>query len=57
MTLYEKIRFIYPQLQQVDFVPDIGTIELRDDSNGMGPYIAKWTNELPQPTKEQLDAI
>lgn len=57
MTLVEKILTIYPQLQQIDFVPDLGTIEIHDDSNGQGPYIAKWTNPLPQPTQEQLDAI
>lgn len=57
MTLADKIQIIYPPLTQQDFVPEIGTIEIRDDSNGLGPYIAKWTNELPQPTQEQLDAI
>jgi hypothetical protein len=55
MTLYNKIITIYPSLNNEDFLPSRGTILLQND--GQGDYIASWTNELPQPTQEQLDAI
>ncbi len=55
MNLYEKIITIYPSLTDEDFFPHRGTILLQND--GQGDYIASWTNELPQPTQEQLDAI
>jgi hypothetical protein len=56
MTLYEKIISIYPELSTYDFV--MGDISLQDDSDGQGPYIAKWEHPtLAQPTKEQLDGI
>ena len=53
MTLYEKIKSIYPSLTNEDF--DIkGTIELRNDSDGKGDYIAKWEHTIPRPTDEEL---
>lgn len=57
MTLYEKIKNIYPQLTTADF--DIGgTIILQNDSDGRGDYIAKWEHPtLARPTQAQLDAI
>ena len=54
MTLYEKIKIIYPQLEDKDF---IDTIRLQNDSNGKGDYIAFWGHTVAQPTQEQLDAI
>jgi hypothetical protein len=52
MNLYEKIKSIYPALTDDDFVD---TIELRNDSDGRGDYIAKWEHPtLPRPTEEQL---
>lgn len=52
MTLYEKIKAIYPELQDVDF---LSVITLQNDSNGEGDYIAKWEHPtLSQPTNEQL---
>ena len=57
-TLYEKIKTIYPQLVNDDFIPIMGTIILQNDSDGKGDYIAKWEHPtLAQPTKEQLDGI
>ena len=57
MQLYDKIISLYPQLKVEDFGPT-GTIRLQDDSDGKGPYIAKWEHPtLAQPTKEQLDGI
>jgi hypothetical protein len=55
MTLYEKIKAIYPQLQDDDF-GNLGTIRLQNDSDGNGDYIAKWEHPtFPQPTEEQLN--
>jgi hypothetical protein len=52
MTLYEKIKALYPQLQDVDFLT---VITLQNDSDGRGDYIAKWEHPtLPHPTEEQL---
>ena len=52
MTLYEKIKSIYPDLQHVEF---FATIRLQNDSDGKGDYIAKWEHPtLPRPTEEQL---
>ena len=54
MTLYEKIKTIYPQLIDTDFVT---VITLQNDSDGKGDYIAKWEHPtLPKPTEEQLGA-
>ena len=55
MTLYQKIKTIYPNLQDRDLAL---YITLQNDSDGQGDYIAKWEHPtLAQPTKEQLDAI
>jgi len=53
--LSEKIKAIYPELTDADFHPDGGTISLRDDADGKGPYIEKWEHPtLARPTEEQL---
>ena len=58
MNLYEKIKSIYPELQDSDFIPLFGTILLQNDSDGNGDYIKSWTHPtLTQPTQAQLDAI
>ena len=50
MTLYEKIKVIYPDLTEKDFMT---VIILQND--GKGDYIAKWEHPtLPRPTEEQL---
>jgi hypothetical protein len=55
MTLSEKIKAIYPELQDADF---LSVIRLQNDSDGRGDYIAKWEHPtLAQPTQEQLDAV
>lgn len=51
MTLLEKIKAIYPELQDADFLT---VIRLQNDSDGRGDYIAKWEHTLPRPTDEQL---
>lgn len=52
MTLPEKIKAIYPELTDRDFIT---VITLQNDSDGRGDYIAKWEHTLPQPTEEQLN--
>jgi hypothetical protein len=55
MTLYDKIKAIYPDLQDADFMD---TIRLQNDSDGRGDYIAKWDHPtLARPTQEQLDSV
>ena len=55
MTLYEKIKSIYPELTQRDFIT---VVILQNDSDGQDDYIAKWEHPtLTRPTQEQLDAI
>jgi hypothetical protein len=54
MSLYEKIKTIYPQLTDNDFMT---VIQLQNDSDGKGDYIAKWEHTLPRPTDEQLGAV
>jgi len=52
MNLYDKIKTLYPQLTEFDFMT---TIQLQNDSDGKGDYIAKWEHPtLPRPTEEQL---
>lgn len=49
MSLYEQITKIYPDLIIDDFDPIVGKIELRDDWDGQGAYIAKWEYSKPIP--------
>ena len=52
MTLVEKIKAIYPELQDADFMD---TIRLQNDSDGKGDYIAAWDHQtLAKPTDEEL---
>jgi hypothetical protein len=53
--LYNKIKTIYPELTDTDFMT---VIILQNDSDGKGDYIAKWEHPtLPRPTDEQLGAV
>lgn len=53
MTLYEKIKSLYPQLEDKDFMT---VIRLQNDSDGKGDYISKWDHPtLSRPTDEQLE--
>jgi len=53
--LVTKIKQIYPELQDEDFRPPLGTIRLQNDSDGRGDYIASWEHsEYPRPTDEEL---
>ena len=52
MTLYDKIKALYPELTDRDFVT---TIRLQNDSDGKGDYIAAWEHPtLARPAPEQL---
>ena len=55
MTLYDKIKAIYPSLEDKDFWT---VITLQNDSDGKGDYIARWSHpDFPQPTQAELDAV
>jgi hypothetical protein len=47
MTLWEKLIDVYPELTDGDFIN--GTIELRNDSDDKGDYIAIWNYSKPIP--------
>jgi hypothetical protein len=50
--LYDKIKALYPQLENKDFMD---TIRLQNDSDGKGDYIKEWNHPtLARPTEEQL---
>jgi hypothetical protein len=52
MNLYEKIKALYPELQDADFMD---TIRLQNDSDGKGDYIAFWNHPVyAKPTPEEL---
>jgi hypothetical protein len=52
MMLYEKIKSLYPSLEDKDFM---SVITLQNDSDGKGDYIAKWEHPtLAKPTDEEL---
>ena len=55
MSLYDAIKKLYPDIQDVDFLT---VITLQNDSDGKGDYIAAWDHpQFPRPTQEQLDSI
>jgi hypothetical protein len=55
MTLFEKIKALYPGLQDKDFAE---TICIQNDSDGNGDYIAKWEHPtLARPTEQQLSEV
>lgn len=55
MTLPEKIKALYPDLTDNDFLT---VITLQNDSDGKGDYIKSWNHPVhPQPTQEQLDGV
>ena len=55
MNLYEKIKQIYPQLEDNDFLK---TIILQNDSDGKGDYIKSWDHPtLAKPTDAELEGI
>ena len=56
MTLYEKIKTLYPELPNEPWF--LHGIIIQNDSDGRGDYIAKWEHPtLQRPTDEQLAEI
>jgi hypothetical protein len=53
MALYDDLIAAVPTLTPDDF-GRFGTIELRDDSDGLGAYISKWENAQPIPAGLKL---
>lgn len=49
MDLYTEIMDAYPELEIAHFAPFTGVINLRDDGDGRGAYIAKWEYSKPIP--------
>ena len=56
MTLYDKIKTLYTELTDADFVLE-GTIMLQNDSDGNGDYIKEWNHTETQPTQSELDGV
>ena len=48
MDLFTELTKVYPELTVEDFGAK-GSIELQDDSDGQGAYIAKWDYSKPLP--------
>jgi len=48
MSLYDEIIAVFPELTDKEFSPT-GIIQLRNDSDGTGDYIAKWDYSEPLP--------
>jgi len=59
MTLYEKIKSIYPDIEESSFKPDReGNSDIKLRNDGDGDYIEEWNHStLAEPTQAQLDAI
>lgn len=56
MTIVEKIKSIYTELDLSEFHPARGSILLQND--GTGDYIKEWNHPTyARPTQEQLDAV
>ena len=55
MTLFQKIKTLYPELTDRDFLT---LIILQNDSDGNGDYIKSWNHPtLTRPTQIQLDGV
>lgn len=55
ISLYEKIKALYPELTDSDFMDNI---RLQNDSDGKGDYIAKWEHPTyKKPTLKQLAGV
>jgi hypothetical protein len=49
LNLYEKIIAAYPELAELNDLFYNGTIQLQNDSDGVGDYILAWNYEQPIP--------
>jgi hypothetical protein len=51
-SLYERIKALYPELTDRDFMT---VIRLQNDSDGKGDYIKSWSHPtLARPTEQEL---
>ena len=53
MDLFTQITETYSELTFLDFQPDLGSITLKDDGDGI-QYIAKWNYSKPIPAGLKL---
>jgi hypothetical protein len=53
MELWEKIIAAYPEIKATDDFKELG-INLKDDSDGKGAYIAEWNYSKPIPSGLKL---
>jgi hypothetical protein len=53
MDLFTQITEVYSELTILDFRPNEGSIELRDDGDGV-QYISKWEYSKPIPAGLKL---
>jgi len=49
MSLYDELLEALPELTENDFLPNVGSIVLRNDADGLGDYIAEWNYPKPIP--------
>lgn len=58
MNLKEKIKNIYPELMDDDFIPGVGNIIIAVNSDSTGEFILFWgRNDIKKPTDEQLKGL
>jgi len=59
MTLYEKIKSIYPDIEESSFIADReGNSDIILQNDGNGDYIKAWNHPtLTKPTQAELDAV
>lgn len=58
MTLFDKIKAVYPELTEKDWFGKDKTFTLRNDGDERGDYIESWTHPtLPMPTEKQLSDV
>lgn len=57
-NLYKKIKTLYPEIKDNDFIPESNCILLRNDGDNDGDYIYTWNHPtLSRPTDEQLESV
>lgn len=49
MSLFDELMQALPELTENDFWPNVGSIVLQNDADGLGDYIAEWNYVKPIP--------
>lgn len=57
MNIVNKLNIIYPGILDNYNIDNNPPFIIQDDSDGKGAYIKEWNYHLPEPTKEELDAL